>query len=494
MNEIAAGLQDDVLSRKEQKERRKRQPSLYAERIKVYPKRVDGFFRRLKWGILITLLGLYYILPWIRWDRGPGAPDQAVLADFVTRRIYFFGLEIWPDEIYFLTGLLVLAAFGLFLITALFGRVWCGFFCPQTVWTDLFMWIERLVEGDRGERMRLDRQPWSLRKLRLKLTKHFLWILVAMATGGAWIMYFNDAPTLVVDMVTGNASVTQYFFFGLFTTTTYLLAGIAREQVCIYMCPWPRIQGSLVDEDTLAVTYERWRGEPRAPFRKGQDWSQRGDCIDCKQCVAVCPMGIDIRDGFQLECIGCALCIDACNQVMDRIGRPRWLINYDSERNIERRERGLAPEFRLIRPRTVLYASVLAVVGALMLGALLFRTDVEVNLLHDRNPLYVRLSDGSVRNGYTLKILNKRREARTFDLTISGLDQAQLTLLGTRRVEGERLAVDAPPDGVAQHRIFVTVPRDIGTRIREKEIVFRIEDRASGRVYEAASVFRGPGR
>ncbi len=489
MNEAATGVvREDVLSRREQKE-----TPLYQGRVKVYPKEVRGTFRRLKWAILITLLGIYYIVPWIRWDRGPGVPDQAVLLDFVTRRIYFFGLEIWPDEIYFLTGLLVIGAFGLFLVTALFGRVWCGFFCPQTVWTDLYLLVERWIEGDRGQRIRLDRQPWTLRKFALKAAKHAVWLLIAMATGGAWVMYYNDAPTLTVDLITGNASFTQYFFFGLFTTTTYVLAGIAREQVCIYMCPWPRIQGSLVDEDTLAVTYERWRGEPRGPYRKGQDWSTRGDCIDCRQCVAACPMGIDIRDGFQLECIGCALCIDACNEVMDRIGRPRWLITYDSERNIERRERGLPPEYRPIRPRTVLYASVLAVVGSLVLAALVLRPDAEVNVLHDRNPLFVRLSDGSVRNGYTLKILNKRRAERSFDLGLEGLERYTMTLMGTERIDGERLVVEAPPDDVAEHRIFVTVPAELG-HLRERAITFVLTDRESGRTYEAETVFRGPGR
>jgi len=489
MNEAATGVvHEEVLSRREQKE-----TPLYKGRVKVYPKAVSGTFRRIKWGLLITLLGIYYIVPWIRWDRGPGAPDQAVLLDFVTRRIYFFGIEIWPDEIYFLTGLLVMGAFGLFLVTALFGRVWCGFFCPQTVWTDLYLLVERWIEGDRSERIRLDRQPWTLRKSALKAVKHVVWIFIAMATGGAWIMYYNDAPTLTVDLITGNASFTQYFFFGLFTTTTYVLAGIAREQVCIYMCPWPRIQGSLVDEDTLAVTYERWRGEPRGPHRKGQDWSTRGDCIDCRQCVAACPMGIDIRDGFQLECIGCALCIDACNEVMDRIGRPRWLISYDSERNIERRERGLPPVYRPIRPRTVLYASVLAMVGSLMLAALVLRPDAGVNVLHDRNPLFVRLSDGSVRNGYTLKILNRRRAERIFDLTLEGLERYTLDLMGTKRIQGERVVVDAPPDGVAEHRVFVTLPPELG-RIGERGITFVLTDRASGRRYEAQTVFRGPGR
>ncbi len=477
---------EDVLSRKEQKE-----SPLYEGRVKVYPKAVRGRFRTIKWVVLIVLLGIYYAVPWIRWDRGPGAPDQAVLADFVTRRLYFFGIEIWPQEIYFLTGLLVLAAFTLFLATALFGRVWCGFTCPQTVWTDLFLWVERMVEGDRGDRIRLDKAPWTAGKIARKGIKHLLWLMIAAATGGAWIMYFNDAPTVTMALLTGSASLTQYFFFGLFTGTTYLLAGIAREQVCIYMCPWPRIQGALIDQDTLAVTYERWRGEPRMPFRKSQDWSERGDCIDCKQCVVVCPMGIDIRDGFQLECIGCALCVDACNNVMEKIHRPRNLITYDSERNLELREQGLPPKLKLIRPRTILYASVLALVAAVMLAALLLRSDAEISVLHDRSPLFVSLSDGSLRNGYTVKILNKERRPRRFEVTLEGLENATLTMIGTRKLSGRSITVEAPPDAVSEHRIFVTAPRAV-VKGDATEVVFVITDEESGETQRAESVFRGP--
>lgn len=477
---------EEVLSRREQ-----RGSPLYAGRVRVYPKAVRGTFRTLKWVVLIALLGIYYITPWIRWDRGPGLPDQAVLADFVTRRIYFFGIEIWPQEIYFLTGLLVLGAFGLFLVTSLFGRVWCGFTCPQTVWTDLFMWVERLIEGDRAERIRLDKSPWTARKVALKTIKHLTWLLIAMATGGAWIMYFNDAPTVTVGILTGQATVTQYFFFGLFTTTTYLLAGIAREQVCVYMCPWPRIQGSLVDQDTLAVTYERWRGEPRGPIRKGQTQRVFGDCIDCKQCVAVCPMGIDIRDGFQLECIGCALCIDACNEVMDRIGRPRWLISYDSERNIELRERGLPPQIRFVRPRTVLYAGVIAAVGSLMLGVLLLRADADFNVLHDRNPLFIQLSDDSIRNGYTVKIMNKAHEPRTFRLSQEAFPEGRLSLPGSGRDAASSVELAAVPDGVSEHRVFLTVPRD-KVRGGQREFLFVFTDSATGARFEAQTVFRAP--
>ena len=272
-------------------------------------------------------------MPWLRWERGPGVPDQAVLIDMPGRRAYFFWIEIWPQEIYYLTALLILAAFGLFLVTSIGGRVWCGFTCPQTVWTDLFMWVERLIEGDRGARIRLDKAPLNRAKVAKKGLKHGAWLLIAAATGGAWIMYFNDAPTVTRAILTGEASFAVYFFFGLFTATTYLLAGWAREQVCTYMCPWPRFQAALLDEESYVVTYQKWRGEPRGPHRKGQDWQGRGDCIACNQCVAVCPMGIDIRDGLQLECIGCGLCVDACNDVMRRVDRPLDLIALSTERN-----------------------------------------------------------------------------------------------------------------------------------------------------------------
>jgi polyferredoxin len=298
---------------------------LYAPRIPIYPKRVAGTFRRLKWVALIVLLAIYYVTPWLRWDRGPGAPDQAVLVDLPNRRAYFFFIEIWPQEVYYLVGLLVLGAIGLFFATALAGRVWCGYACPQTVWTDLYMWVERLIEGDRNARIKLDRRPLSVDKAAKKTLKHGLWLLIAFVTGGAWIMYFNDAPTVVRDIFTLRASDTVYFFTGLFTATTYLLAGWAREQVCTYMCPYARFQGAMFDDDTLIVTYQAWRGEPRGKHKKGQSWAGRGHCVDCNQCVAVCPMGIDIRDGQQLECIGCALCIDACDAVMDKLDLPRGL-------------------------------------------------------------------------------------------------------------------------------------------------------------------------
>ncbi|NUB29826.1 4Fe-4S binding protein, partial [Azospirillum brasilense] len=249
-----------------------RKGGLYAKHNKIYPKSVAGTFRRLKWLTLILLLGLYYVTPWIRWDRGPNAPDQAVLVDMPGRRLYFFFIELWPQQVYYLTGALILGAIGLFLATALAGRVWCGYACPQTVWSDLFLWVERRIEGDRGDRIRLDHAPWSPAKLGKKAAKHAAWLLIALLTGGAWVFYFNDAPTLALEMLRFEASSSVLLFIGLFTATTYLLAGHAREQVCIYMCPWPRFQAAMQDEESLTVTYEDWRGEGRGHLKRSQSW------------------------------------------------------------------------------------------------------------------------------------------------------------------------------------------------------------------------------
>jgi cytochrome c oxidase accessory protein FixG len=339
--------------------------------------------------------------------------------------------------------------------------------------------------------MRFDKAPWTAEKWRKRLTKHAIWLLIAFLTGGAWIMYFNDAPSVVRRFFTGEAGLPVYFFVALFTATTYLLAGFAREQVCTYMCPWPRIQGALVDKDTMAVTYEPWRGEPRGKYRKGESWEGRGDCIDCKQCVAVCPTGIDIRDGFQLECIGCGLCIDACNDVMARIGRPPNLIAYDSERNLELKAAGQPSVYRIVRPRTILYVIILGIVAATMLGILALRATVDVNILPDRNPLFVTLADGSIRNGYTIRILNKERSERRFALSVA--DQAgQLSAMGQ---EGHAASVTllAPPDGVGTHRVFVQLPRkDVKSEV--SDLTFKLVDTASGKEQEFETIFRGPKR
>lgn len=298
--------------------------------MKIFPKRVQGEFRRFKWIVMLITLGIYYLTPWLRWDRGPYAPDQAVLIDLANRRFYFFFVEIWPQEFYYVAGLLIMAGLGLFLVTSVAGRAWCGYTCPQTVWVDLYLVVERAIEGDRNARMKLDKGPWTFDKIWKRVAKHSIWIVIGVLTGGAWIFYFADAPKLLTDFVTGQAAPVAYFTVAILTATTYIFGGLMREQVCTYMCPWPRIQAAMLDENSLTVTYNDWRGEPRSRHSKKAIAAGEtvGDCVDCNACVAACPMGIDIRDGQQLECITCALCIDACNSVMDKIDKPRGLISY----------------------------------------------------------------------------------------------------------------------------------------------------------------------
>jgi len=480
---------EEVLSREEQKA-----GPLFSGRVSIHPKAVKGPVRQIKWAALSIMLAVYYILPWIRWDRGPGVPDQALLIDLPNRRGYFFWIEIWPQEIYYLTGVLVLGALGLFLITAIAGRVWCGYACPQTVWTDLFMWVERKIEGDRTARMRLERQPWTLSKITKRSLKHTAWLAIALATGGAWIMYFKDAPTLVTEFFTGEASTAVYFFVGLFTLTTYLLAGFAREQVCTYMCPWPRFQAALLDTDSLVVTYRRWRGEPRGKLKKNVSYDQLGDCIDCRQCVAVCPTGIDIRDGLQLECIGCGLCIDACNNIMDRVGLPRGLIGWETDRNRIAQEEGrpTTPWLkRLIRPRTIVYTVLIALVSLILIGTLSTRSFVDLSVLHDRNPLYVQLSDGSIRNGYTLKILNKDREDRVYRLTVEGLPQASLDVIGQEFAQDGTIHLVAAGDQVVQYRAFVSLPPD-SKRDDTLPVTFSLEQIGGDDHTSHEATFRSP--
>ena len=278
---------------------RLRQP-LYAARKKIFPKRAEGYFRRFKWLVMLITLGIYYLAPWIRWDRGPHAPDQAILVDLAGRRFYFFFVEIWPQEFYFVAGLLIMAGLGLFLVTSAVGRAWCGYTCPQTVWVDLFLVVERAIEGDRNARMKLDAAPWSAGKIWRRIAKHAIWLLIGILTGGAWIFYFADAPTLAGDFLTGHADPVAYITVAILTATTYVFGGLMREQVCTYMCPWPRIQAAMLDENSLVVTYNDWRGEPRSRHQKkaAAAGASVGDCVDCNACVAVCPMGIDIRDGL----------------------------------------------------------------------------------------------------------------------------------------------------------------------------------------------------
>jgi cytochrome c oxidase accessory protein FixG len=480
--------------------------SLYAAREKIFPKAVSGEFRRLKWLVMAVTLGIYYVTPWLRWDRGPNAPDQAVLVDFAHRRFYFFFVEIWPQEFFYVAGLLVMAGVGLFLVTSVVGRAWCGYSCPQTVWTDLFLAIERFFDGDRNAQARLDAAAWSLRKIALRVSKHTTWIVVAIATGGAWIFYFADAPTLARSFITGQAPFIAYATVAILTATTYVFGGLMREQVCIYMCPWPRIQAAMLDEDSLVVTYNDWRGEPRSRGSKkaAAQGLEVGDCVDCNACVAVCPTGIDIRDGQQLECITCALCIDACNGIMDKIGKPRGLISYSTLRDYSHNmalattgsTAAISPSrIRLpggafvkelkhfnrrifFRPRTLIYFGAWCAVGLGMLYFLLTRDRLQLNVLHDRNPIAVTLSDGSIRNGFTVKLLNMMPEPRTITLSVDGLPGATLAVADMPEAVGRSVDVPVEPDKLRSLHVFISqLPQFV--REGQSQFQFQASDRQS---------------
>ena len=466
-------------------------PPLYAAREPIFPRRVKGNFRTLKWVIMVVTLGIYYVTPWLRWDRGPSLPDQAVLVDMANRRFFFFMIEIWPDEFYFIAGLLIMAGLGLFLFTSALGRVWCGYTCPQTVWTDLFILVERWVEGDRNARVRLWNQKWDFRKFRLRMTKWVIWLLIGLATGGAWVFYFTDAPSLARDLVTLDAHPVAYTTMGILTFTTFFFGGFAREQICIYAaCPWPRIQAAMMDEDTLVVAYREWRGEPRGKLKKGEHDPSQGDCIDCMACVNVCPMGIDIRNGQQLECITCALCIDACDEVMDRIGKPRGLIGYMALKDEAVERAGGHPKQlwkHILRPRTILYTTMWSAVGIALVVALFLRSPIDFNVTPERNPIFVTLSDGSIRNAYEVRLRNKQPEDRPFLLSITSDAPLSLSLEGR-----ESYVVTVPADETLTQRVYVTAPPGSRAAVADRTAIrlWIVDQVNQDRVY-ANTVFNG---
>lgn len=457
------------------------EPSLYASREPVFPRKVKGKFRSLKWAIMAVTLGIYYLTPWIRWDRGPELPSQAVLIDMANRRFFFFWIEIWPHEFYFIAGLLIMAGLGLFLFTSALGRVWCGYTCPQTVWTDLFVLTERWIEGDRNARVRLWKQKWNLKKIRLRLIKYVVWLLIGLATGGAWIFYFADAPSLLVNLVTLTAHPIAYTTMGILAVTTVFMGGIAREQVCIYACPWPRIQAAMMDEDTITIGYREWRGEARG---KGKNREGFGDCIDCNACVNVCPMGIDIRDGQQLACITCGLCIDACDDMMAKVGKPRGLVDYFALKDEVRERTGGDPVpvwKHILRPRTILYTSLWSLVGLGLVFALFIRSPIDVTVRPERNPLFDVMSDGSVRNTYELRIRNMHGEERPFRITLSGDPMLFVQIEGT-----PYQTVNVGADEMLIQRVYVTAPAGSEqTEAARTDFRFWVQDLASNdRTYE----------
>jgi cytochrome c oxidase accessory protein FixG len=421
----------------------------------VVPQAVKGRVRRIKWAILLLTLSVYYVTPFLRWDRGPNAPDQAVLLDFAHGRLYAFFIEIWPQDLYLVTGLMVLASTILILTNALAGRLWCGFACPQTVWTDLFLLVERLIEGDRRQRLKNIGAPLTAKRAIQIVAKHLAWLLISLLTGGTLIFYFTDAPELMFSFARAEVPLNALMWIVVFAATTYGLAGFAREQVCTFMCPWPRLQGAIWDAEAYTVNYRDYRGEQRTSAKKAAELRLQGkpagDCVDCGQCVAVCPIGIDIREGPNFACINCGLCVDACDGVMSKLDRPRGLIDYESWKNIERGRRSEAPVNRLVRPKTVgLAAACLALAGTIAL-AFETKTTATLSVQHDRDPLAVHLSDGSVRNAYTVKLLNKSSTRQVYTLAVTGIE-AGMAIIGNENL----VPIEVPAEGSESVRVTLT--------------------------------------
>lgn len=412
---------------------------LYQKRIPIYPRSVKGRFRNFKTSILVLAYTVYFLLPWLRWER-PNAPNQAVLYDLPGRHFYIFGLTIQVQDIFWLAGALVIFAILLFFVTGLAGRVWCGYFCFQTLWTDLFMMVEKWVQGERPARMRLDQGPWTREKILKKGGTYGLWLLAAFWTGLTFTLYWADAPTLVVDMLLGRAPYAAYFTTFFLMATTFVMAGLAREQVCTYMCPYARFQSAMFDHDTLIISYDQRRGEGtqgRATLGKGRKNQEErraqgvGDCIDCGYCVQVCPVGIDIRNGLQYQCISCALCIDACDTIMDNLQWPRGLVRYTSEKALN------GQKTQLLKPKTIGYGVILTVATALLIWSILTRATYTATVEQIRQPLYTLLSDGSIRNNYQIKLNNQLTEPLWIGIHIEGLPGATLLMEGMERIQLE---------------------------------------------------------
>ncbi|MEE2603387.1 MAG: cytochrome c oxidase accessory protein CcoG [Pseudomonadota bacterium] len=387
--------------------------SLYAKRKRIQVKSISGRFQRIRDFTILSTMGLYLALPWVRWDG-----QQAVLFDLPNRQFHIFGLTLWPQDFLFLSWTLIIAAFALFFFTVLAGRVYCGYVCPQTTWTRFFQWIEQLFEGDRHSRIKMDEAPWTLSKVLRRGSKHVMWLALAFLTGLTFVGYFSPITDLTVRIFNFSWGGWELFWVAFFTVATYMNAGFMREQVCLYMCPYARFQSVMFDRETLIVSYDEARGEPRGRGSKkrqqGTQEVEKGDCIDCGLCVQVCPTGIDIRDGLQYECITCAACIDACDDVMDHIDKPRGLIRYTTENALE------GKESRVIRPRLVGYGMVLLAMATLFMVTLYNRVPLQVDVLRDRNQLFRVASSGRVENVYRLEILNKGQDAHRYTLTLEG--------------------------------------------------------------------------
>jgi cytochrome c oxidase accessory protein FixG len=426
------------------KKTNKQHQGTYTASDKIYVKEITGFFQRLRSFVLWIPMGLYFITPWIYIQGEP-----MVYFDLPARKFHLLGITFWPQDFILLTGLLIIAAYTLFFVTTLYGRLWCGYSCPQTVWTFIFMWIEERIEGSRNQRIKLDNAPFSRHKLWKKTAKHSLWLLVAFATGFTFVGYFYPVHELSVDLFTFHIQDNwAYFWIGFFTVATYLNAGWVREQVCLYMCPYARFQSVMYDENTIAVSYDPTRGEPRGSRKRNlEKTADLGDCVDCGMCVQVCPTGIDIRDGLQYECIGCGLCIDACDQIMEKMNYPKGLIRYTSENALE----GKPAHF--IRPKSVGYGVALLLLFGAVGYTLATRKPILVDIIKDRGGLYQMTGMGQIENNYTLKIMNMSNKDETFHVTVKGLKGIHIStnpeiFIKSSEIYSLPVSVDVPPESL----------------------------------------------
>ena len=387
--------------------------SLYKKREKIYPREVHGIFATMRNVAMVALLGIYYGLPWLQYDG-----HQAILFDLPARKFYVFGWTFWPQDFIYLTALLLIAAYALFFFTALAGRLWCGYACPQIVWTEIFIWIERKFEGSRQKQIKLDKGPWNGERIMRTGGKHAAWLIFSLFTGFTFVGWFTPIDSLFSDIIMGDISGWGMFWILFYGFATYGNAGWMREQVCIYMCPYARFQSVMFDKDTLLIAYDEERGEPRGPRKKGVDAkaSGLGDCINCGLCVQVCPTGIDIRDGLQYQCIGCAACIDVCDEVMEKVNQPKGLVKYTTEHNIQ------GGKTNVLRARILVYAALLFIISGALAYSIATRTPLELDIIRDRNALYFETDEGMIANVYTLKVINMTNSPQNYTITASGIE------------------------------------------------------------------------
>ena len=447
---------------------------LYESQKKIYPREIGGRFADLSKLATVTLLGLFYLVPWLMWDD-----RQAFLFDLPARKFYLLGLTLWPQDFPYLALLLIIAALSLFFFTALAGRLWCGFACPQTVWTEAFIWMEQLTEGKRSQRMKLDKAPWSWNKIRRKTSKQFLWITFSLWTGFTFVGYFAPIRDLGADLLALSVGGWTWFWAVFYGFATYGNAGYMREQVCKYMCPYARFQSAMFDKDTLIISYDEKRGEPRGGRKRSVDpkLAGLGDCIDCQLCVQVCPTGIDIREGLQYECIACAACIDACDSVMDKMNYPRGLVRYTTEHSLN------SKETHVIRPRMMVYGALLMVLIGALVSSMALRTPIILDVIRDRNSLYRELPGDLIENIYTLKVINQSNDERVFKLSVEGVQGIHLDGVS------DEVVVDG--GGVLSLPVRVRVNREYAQGIMNIDFVVEAMD-DSGDIRVEDSRFLGP--